>query len=157
MQRITPFLWFNNEAQEAAQFYTSIFNNSKLGGVSRNTESSPGPTGSVMVASFQLDGQNFIALNGGPQYKFTEAVSFVVHCDTQEEVDYYWEKLSEGGSKGRCGWLKDKFGLSWQVVPATLGQLMQDKDTAKVKRMTEAMMQMDKLDIAALREAHAQG
>src|SRR5678815_2022107 len=124
MQTITPFLWFNNQAEEAALFYTSIFKNSKMGGMSRNTEASPGPTGAVMVATFQLNGQDFIALNGGPQYKFTEAVSFVVNCETQEEVDWYWEKLSAGGEKGRCGWLKDQFGLSWQIVPTILSKLM---------------------------------
>lgn len=155
MQQITPFLWFNNEAEEAVQFYTSIFKNSKVGSMSRYTEAGPGPAGSVMVATFQLNGQDFIALNGGPQFKFTEAVSFVVNCETQDEVDWYWEKLSEGGKKDRCGWLKDKFGLSWQVVPTALGRLMQDK--AKAGRVMQAMMQMDKLDIAVLEQAHAQG
>jgi predicted 3-demethylubiquinone-9 3-methyltransferase (glyoxalase superfamily) len=155
MQTITPFLWFNNQAEEAALFYTSIFKNSKMGGMSRNTEAGPGPTGAVMVATFQLNGQDFIALNGGPQFKFTEAVSFVVNCETQDEVDWYWEKLSEGGEKGRCGWLKDQFGLSWQVVPIILSKLMQDKDAAKVKQVTQAMMQMNKLDIATLQQAHA--
>jgi predicted 3-demethylubiquinone-9 3-methyltransferase (glyoxalase superfamily) len=155
MQTITPFLWFNNQAEEAALFYTSIFKNSKMGGMSRNTEAGPGPAGAVMVATFQLNGQDFIALNGGPQFKFTEAVSFVVNCETQDEVDWYWEKLSEGGEKGRCGWLKDQFGLSWQVVPTILSKLMQDKDTAKAKRVTQAMMQMNKLDIATLQQAHA--
>lgn len=154
MQRITTFLWFNTEAEEAARFYTSVFKNSKIGNMSRYTEAGPGPAGAVMVATFQLDGQDFIALNGGPQFKFTEAVSFVVNCETQDDVDWYWEKLSEGGSKGRCGWLKDKFGLSWQVVPTILGQLMQNKDAAKVKQVTQAMMQMDKLDIAALQKAY---
>lgn len=151
MQRITPFLWFNNEAEEAVQFYTSIFKNSKIGSVSRHTEAGPGPAGSVMVASFQLDGQDFIALNGGPQFKFTEAISLVVSCEGQEEVDYYWEKLSEGGEKGRCGWLKDKYGVSWQVVPTELAKLMQDK--AHAKNVMQAMMQMDKIDIAALQQA----
>lgn len=144
MQRITPFLWFNTEAEEAARFYTSVFKNSKIGSVSQ------------MITTFQLDGQDFIALNGGPQFKFTEAISLVINCETQEEVDHYWEKLSEGGKKDRCGWLKDKFGLSWQVVPTILGQLMSDKNPAKSKRVMDAVMQMDKLDITTLKEAHAQ-
>jgi predicted 3-demethylubiquinone-9 3-methyltransferase (glyoxalase superfamily) len=157
MQQITPYLWFNNEAEEAVQFYTSIFKNSKIGSMSRYPEGGPGPAGSVMIATFQLNGQDFIALNGGPLYKFTEAVSFVVNCETQDDIDWYWEKLSEGGSKGRCGWLKDKFGLSWQIVPTIMAQLMQDKDKNKTKRVMDAFMKMDKFDIAALQQAHAQG
>lgn len=157
MQQITPYLWFNNEAEEAVQFYTSVFKNSKIGSMSRYPEGGPGPAGSVMIATFQLNGQEFIALNGGPLYKFTEAVSFVVNCETQDDIDWYWEKLSEGGSKGRCGWLKDKFGLSWQIVPTIMAQLMQDKDTRKTKRVMDAFMKMDKFDIATLQQAHAQG
>src|ERR1700674_1394447 len=147
MQKITPFLWFDDKAEEAANFYVSIFKNSKMGSVSRYGEGGPGPKGTVMVATFQLDGQEFIALNGGPQFKFTEAISFVVNCETQEEVDGFWEKLSEGGEKSRCGWLKDKYGLSWQIVPTVLGELMQDKDPEKSKRVMEAMLQMDKIDM----------
>src|SRR5215211_1357193 len=154
MQKITPFLWFDNQAEEAAKFYTSVFKNSKIGTVSRYGDAGPGPKGTVMTASFQLDGQEFVALNGGPHFKFTEATSFVVNCETQEEVDAYWEKLSEGGEKSRCGWLKDKFGLSWQVVPTELSRLFQSKDPEKTKRVMEAMMQMDKLDINKLKQAY---
>lgn len=150
-QKITPFLWFNNEAEEAALFYTSIFKNSKMGGVSRSGE---GPQGTVMVATFQLEGQEFIALNGGPQFKFTEAISFVVNCETQEEVDELWQKLSEGGEEGRCGWLKDKYGLSWQIVPTVLSKLMQDKNSEKVKSVMHVMMQMGKMDIEKLKQAY---
>src|SRR6185503_20214546 len=144
MQRITPFLWFDNNAEEAMNFYVSIFKNSKIKKVTRYGEAGPGPTGTVMTAEFELDGQEFVGLNGGPRFKFTEAVSFVVNCETQEEVGHYWERLSEGGEKSRCGWLKDKFGLSWQVVPAILGKLMADKDPEKSKRVMEAMLKMDK-------------
>jgi predicted 3-demethylubiquinone-9 3-methyltransferase (glyoxalase superfamily) len=154
MQKITPFLWFDDKAEEAMNFYVSIFKNSKIGSVSRYGDAGPGPKGTVMVATFQLDGQEFMALNGGPHFKFTEAVSFVVNCETQEEVDEYWEKLSEGGEKSRCGWLKDKYGLSWQVVPTILGKLMQDKDAEKAKRVMEAMLQMDKIDIKTLKQAY---
>jgi predicted 3-demethylubiquinone-9 3-methyltransferase (glyoxalase superfamily) len=154
MQEITPFLWFDDKAEEAMNFYVSIFKNSKIGSVSRYGDAGPGPKGTVMVATFQLDGQEFMALNGGPHFKFTEAVSFVVNCETQEEVDEYWEKLSEGGEKSRCGWLKDKYGLSWQVVPTILGELMQDKDPERSKRVTEAMLQMDKIDIKTLKQAY---
>ena len=157
MQRITPFLWFDNQAEEAARFYVSVFTNSRLSGVSRYGDAGPGPKGSVMVVPFELDGQQFIALNGGPQFKFTEAVSFVVNCKTQEEIDYFWEKLSEGGSKVQCGWLKDKYGLSWQVVPTILGELMQDKDPAKTNRVMKAILQMKKIDIAELKRAYEQG
>ena len=160
MPKITPFLWFNTQAEEAVKFYTSIFKNSKTGAVSRYGEEgakmSGIPAGAVMTVAFQLDGQDFIALNGGPHFKFTEAVSFVVNCETQEEVDEFWEKLSAGGEKSRCGWLKDKFGLSWQIVPTALGKMMQDKDGAKSKRVMQALMQMDKLDIQRLKQAYEQ-
>jgi predicted 3-demethylubiquinone-9 3-methyltransferase (glyoxalase superfamily) len=155
-QKITPFLWFDNQAEEAMNFYISLFRNSKPGRVSRYGEAGPGPKGTVMVASFELEGQKFIALNGGPHFKFTEAVSFVVNCETQDEVDTFWEKLSAGGSKGQCGWLKDKFGLSWQIVPTILGDLMSGPDPEKSKRVMTAMLQMTKLDISALKRAHEQ-
>ena len=154
MQKITPFLWFDNQAEEAANFYVSIFKNSKVLRVLRYGDAGPGPKGSVMTAEFQIDGQEFVALNGGPQFKFTEAISFVVNCETQEEVDYFWEKLSEGGEKSRCGWLEDKFGLSWQVVPTVLVEMYQDKDPEKSQRVMKAMMQMDKLDINKLKQAY---
>jgi predicted 3-demethylubiquinone-9 3-methyltransferase (glyoxalase superfamily) len=157
MQKITPFLWFDTQAEDAAKFYISIFRNSKITGTSRYGEAGPGPKGSVMTVAFNLDGQDFVALNGGPQFKFTEAVSFVANCETQQEVDDLWEKLSAGGQRSRCGWLKDKFGLSWQVVPTILGQLLQDRDPAKSRRVMEAMLQMDKLDIRKLKQAHAGG
>ncbi|MCU1265763.1 MAG: hypothetical protein JWM21_2081 [Acidobacteria bacterium] len=156
MQKITPFLWFDDQAEEATNFYVSIFKNSKVVGLSRYGEAGPGPKGTVMVAEFELDGLGFIALNGGPQFKFTEAISLVVNCETQEEVDEFWEKLSEGGQKSRCGWLKDKYGLSWQVVPTILAQLMKDKDPEKRNRVMQAMLKMDKLDINTLKEAHEQ-
>ena len=159
-QKITPFLWFDDKAEEAMNFYVSIFKNSKTGSVSRYDEAgaaaSGRPKGSVMTATFQLDGQEFIALNGGPHFKFTEAISFVVNCKTQVEVDKFWEKLSEGGEKSRCGWLKDKYGLSWQIVPTILDELMQDKNAEKSKRVMEAMLKMDKLDIKKLKEAYNQ-
>jgi predicted 3-demethylubiquinone-9 3-methyltransferase (glyoxalase superfamily) len=157
MQKITPFLWFDDQAEEAARFYTSVFKNSKLGNVSRYGDTGPGPKGRVMVAQFQLEGQDFLALNGGPQFKFTEAVSFVVNCETQDEVDYFWEKLSEGGRTSQCGWLKDKFGLSWQIVPTAMGRLLGGKDPAKSQRVMQAMLQMTKIDIAALQRAYDQG
>lgn len=149
MQKITPYLWFNDKAEEAANFYCSVFRNSKVGSVSRQ-----GPGGPVMMVTFELDGQKFYALNGGPMFQFSEAVSFLINCDTQAEVDDFWTKLSAGGSEGRCGWLKDKYGLSWQVVPAILGQLMGDKDPAKAGRVVQAMMQMNKMDIAKLQQAY---
>lgn len=155
MQKITPFLWFDGNAEEAANFYVSIFKNSKLGAIRRYAEAGPGPKGSVMSAEFQLEGQDFIALNGGPQFKFSPAISFFVNCETQEEVDELWEKLSAGGRKDRCGWLQDKFGVSWQVIPAALGKLMSDPDPEKSKRVIQAMLQMDKIDINGLKEAHA--
>ena len=156
-QKITPFLWFDDKAEEAAQFYCSIFKNSKVGDITRYDEEgakvSGRAKGSVMTVAFQLEGQQFVALNGGPLFKFTEAVSFVVNCETQEEVDYFWSKLSVGGEESRCGWLKDKFGLSWQVVPTVLMELLQDKDAAKSQRVMKAMLQMDKIDIATLKQA----
>lgn len=154
MQKITPFLWFDNEAEEATNFYVSIFKNSKIVTVARYGDAGPGPKGSVMTVAFQLAGQDFIALNGGPLFKFNEAVSLVVNCETQEEVDEYWEKLSAGGEKSRCGWLKDKFGLSWQITPTVLAEMYQDKDAAKSQRVMQAMLQMDKLDIKRLKEAY---
>jgi len=156
MQKITPFLWFDDKAEEAMNFYVSIFKNSKRGCISRYGEAGPGPKGTVMVATFQLEGQDFIALNGGPHFKFTEAISLVVNCETQEEVDGFWEKLSEGGSRGQCGWLKDKYGLSWQIVPTALGELMSDPDPEKSKRVMQSMLQMKKLDIKGLRQAYQQ-
>ena len=154
MQKITPFLWFDDKAEEAMNFYVSIFKNSKAGSVSRYGPAGPGPEGSVMTATFQLDGQEFIALNGGPHFKFTEAISFSVDCKTQQEVDDLWERLSEGGEKSRCGWLKDKYGLSWQINPSALGKLLQDKDPEKSKRVMQAMLQMDKIDIKTLKQAY---
>lgn len=147
MPKITPFLWFDGNVEEAMSFYVSIFKNSKV------TNLTPGPNGTVMSATFELDGQRFMALNGGPMFTFTPAISFFVNCETQEEVDEYWEKLSEGGKKERCGWLKDKYGLSWQVVPSILGQLLQDKDAGKATRVVQVMLQMDKLDIERLAQA----
>ena len=157
MQRITPFLWFDGKAEEAMNFYASIFKNSKIGSVTRYGEEGPGPKGAVMTATFQLDGQDFIALNGGPQFTFSPAISFLVSCETQQEVDDLWEKLSEGGEKQRCGWLKDKFGLSWQIVPTALGVMLRDKDAEKSRRVMKAMLQMDKIDIAGLKRAYDQG
>lgn len=156
MQKITPFLWFDNQAEEAAKFYTAIFKNSKIVDLARYGDAGPGPKGAVMTVAFQIDGQEFIALNGGPQFKFTEAVSFVVNCKTQEEVDYFWDKLSAGGEIQMCGWLKDKFGLSWQIVPTVLGELMSDLDPVKSQRVMQAMLQMQKIDIAKLQQAYAQ-
>jgi len=159
-QKITPFLWFDDKAEEAAKFYTSIFKNSKIGNITRYDEEAAGPTGrpagSVMTVDFQLAGKEFVALNGGPMFKFTEAISFVVNCENQEEVDYFWSKLSAGGEESRCGWLKDKFDLSWQVVPTVLTEMLTDKDTAKAKRVMHAMLQMDKIDIAVLKKAYDQ-
>lgn len=156
-QTITPFLWFDGNAEEAMNFYTSVFKNSKILNLNRYGEEGPGPSGSVMTASFQLNGQEFIALNGGPEFTFTPAVSFLIGCETQREVDELWEKLSEGGEKGRCGWLKDKFGLSWQVVPNGLGDLLAGDDPEKSANAMKAMLQMDKLDIERLREAYDRG
>lgn len=156
MQKIVPFLWFDGKAEEAAKFYVSIFKNSKMGTVRRHGEAGPGPKGSVMAAEFQLEGQNFIALNGGPQFTFTPAISFFVNCDTQQEVDELWEKLSAGGRPDRCGWLQDKFGLSWQIIPTALGKLMGDPDPKKAGRVMQAMLQMSKIDIDGLQRAHAE-
>jgi predicted 3-demethylubiquinone-9 3-methyltransferase (glyoxalase superfamily) len=154
MQKITPFLWFDNNAEEAVNHYRSIFKNSKIVTTTRYGDAGPGPKGSIMTIAFQLEGQDFIALNGGPVYKFNEAISLSVDCKTQQEVDELWEKLSAGGQPGPCGWLKDKFGLSWQVVPAALIEMLQDKDAEKVKRVMAAMMKMSKIDIAALKQAY---
>jgi predicted 3-demethylubiquinone-9 3-methyltransferase (glyoxalase superfamily) len=153
MPKITPFLWFNDKAEEAANFYASVFKNSKVVSVSRYGESGPGPRGSVMTVNFQLDGQSFTALNGGPKFPFTEAVSFVVHCESQEEVDHYWDKLTAGGQEVQCGWLKDKYGLSWQIVPTALFRLLQDPDPGRSQRVMQAMLQMKKIDIAGLERA----
>jgi predicted 3-demethylubiquinone-9 3-methyltransferase (glyoxalase superfamily) len=154
-QKITPMLWYDDKAEEAANFYVSLFKNSRVGSVSRYGEAGEAaagrPKGTVMTVEFQLEGQDFVALNGGPHFKFTEAVSFVVNCDTQEEIDEFWEKLSDGGEKSQCGWLKDKYGLSWQVVPTVLGELM--KNPAKSERVMNAILQMRKLDIATLKKA----
>jgi predicted 3-demethylubiquinone-9 3-methyltransferase (glyoxalase superfamily) len=157
MQKITPFLWFDGKAEEAMNFYTSIFRNSKIGSVSRYGEAGPGEKGSVMSATFQLDGQEFIVLNGGPMFTFSPAISFFVNCETQAEVDDLWEKLSEGGEKQRCGWLKDKYGVSWQIIPSVLGKMLQDKDAEKSKRVMNAMLQMNKIDIKGLTQAYDQG
>ena len=153
MQKITPFLWFDGQAEEAANFYVSLFKDSKIGTISRYGDAGPGPKGTVMVVTFQLGGQEFLALNGGPQFKFSPAISFVVSCETQPEIDELWEKLSAGGKKDRCGWLVDKFGVSWQIVPAAMGKLMGDPDRNKTKRVMQAMMQMDKLDLHCLQAA----
>jgi len=153
-QKITPFLWFDSQAEEAAAFYTSIFPDSKVVKVVRYGEAGPGPAGSAMTVEFQLQGQSFVALNGGPHFKFTEAISFVVNCQTQEEVDAYWEKLSAGGGEVQCGWLKDKFGLCWQIVPTVLLEFLNDPDPEKSGRVMRAMMTMKKLDIRALKQAY---
>ncbi|HEU5262822.1 MAG TPA: VOC family protein [Gemmatimonadales bacterium] len=155
-QKITTYLWFDGKAEEAANHYTSIFKNSKILSVTRYGDAGPGPKGAVMIVRFQLEGQEFIALNGGPQFKFTEAISLLVNCDTQEEVDELWSKLTAGGEESQCGWLKDKFGLSWQIIPSALMTLMQDRDPEKSKRVMEAMLQMKKIDIAALQRAREQ-
>ena len=155
MQKITPFLWFDTQAEEAARFYVSIFGNSRILKTVRYGEAGPGPAGSVMTVAFELNGVPFTALNGGPLFHFSEAISFVVNCQSQAEVDSLWEKLSAGGQPGRCGWLKDKYGLSWQVVPTVLPVLLSDLDAAKAQRTMRAMLKMDKLDIAALEKAHS--
>lgn len=151
MKTITPFLWFDNQAEEAANFYVSIFKNSRVGGITRYSDAGPMPKGTVMTVSFNLDGEEFTALNGGPMFKFNESVSFVVRCQTQEEVDYYWDKLTAGGSPSQCGWLKDKFGLSWQVVPQPVIDLLQNP--AKAKKAMEAVFQMKKIDIQKVKDA----
>jgi predicted 3-demethylubiquinone-9 3-methyltransferase (glyoxalase superfamily) len=155
MQKITPFLWFDNQAEEAANFYVSIFKDSKVLSLMRCGDAGPGPKGSVLTAEFELEGQQFTALNGGPQFKFTEAISLVVNCTSQEEVDYYWEKLTAGGQEVQCGWLKDKYGLSWQITPTILIELLQDKDPQKANRVMEAMMKMVKIDIETIKRAAA--
>jgi predicted 3-demethylubiquinone-9 3-methyltransferase (glyoxalase superfamily) len=158
MQKISPFLWFDSQAEEAVNFYVSVFNNSKVGDVTRYdaavAKASGKPEGSIMTIDFQLEGQDFIALNGGPQFKFSEAISFSVDCRTQEEVDELWAKLSQGGEEGPCGWLKDRFGVSWQIVPSLLTEMLKDKDVEKARRVTQAMLQMKKIDIAALQKAY---
>ena len=154
MQKITPFLWFDTQAEEAANFYVSIFANSRIVKITRYGDAGPGPKGSVMTVDFELDGQEFIGLNGGPHFKFTEAISLSVDCKTQEEVDRFWAKLSEGGEEGPCGWLKDKYGLSWQVNPTVLGKMLSDPDPAKARRAMQAMLKMKKIDIAGLQKAY---
>jgi predicted 3-demethylubiquinone-9 3-methyltransferase (glyoxalase superfamily) len=155
MQKIAPFLWFDNQAEEAMNFYMSIFKNSKVHAISRYGDAGPGPKDSVMVVHFELDGQEIMALNGGPIFKFTEAISLHVNCETQEEIDEKWEKLSAGGEEGQCGWLKDKYGLSWQIDPPILAELLQDKDREKANRVMQAMMKMTKIDIETLKRAYA--
>jgi len=156
IQKITTFLWFDNNAEEAIHFYLSVFENSRLVSIIRHGDAGPGPKGTVLGATFQLEGQQFFALNGGRKFKFTEAISLFVRCETQEEIDTLWETLSAGGGKDRCGWLKDKFGLSWQIVPVVLFEMLQDPDSAKADRVMRAMMQMDKLDIQRLQQAYNQ-
>jgi predicted 3-demethylubiquinone-9 3-methyltransferase (glyoxalase superfamily) len=154
LQKITPFLWFDEYAEEAVNFYVSIFKNSRMKSITRYGDAGPGPKGTVMTVDFQLEGQAFVALNGGPEYTFTPAISFVVNCETQQEVDELWEKLTAGGEEVACGWLKDRYGVSWQIVPTVLVELMQDKDPEKAQRVTEAMFQMKKIDIKTLQEAY---
>ncbi|MBA3869614.1 MAG: VOC family protein [Anaerolineae bacterium] len=154
MSKITPFLWFNNQAEEAMNFYVSLFKNSSVGNVSRYGEGAPVPAGTVMSANFELDGQPIMALNGGPQFKFNEAISFFVNCENQAEVDALWDKLCEGGTPGPCGWLKDRFGLSWQIIPKQLGELMGDPDPAKSQRVMQAMLKMSKIDVPTLQQAY---
>ena len=156
MQKITPFLWFDGNAEEAMNLYVSVFKNSKVVSVTRYGEAGPGPKGTVMSATFQLEGQQFYALNGGPQYKFTPAISLFVSCETQKEVDELWNKLSAGGHKDRCGWLQDKYGLSWQIIPTVLGKMLQDKNPRKSQNVMKAMLQMDKIDIDKLKQAYEQ-
>jgi predicted 3-demethylubiquinone-9 3-methyltransferase (glyoxalase superfamily) len=160
MQKITPFLWFDGQAEEAVKFYASIFKNSKVGRTLRYDENAAkaadGPVGSVLTIEFEIEGQKFVALNGGPQFKFNESISFVVNCETQKEVDYFWEKLiADGGDESQCGWLKDKFGLSWQITPTVLIDMLHDKDSEKSERVMKAMLQMQKIDIAKLKAAYA--
>ena len=154
MQKITPFLWFDGNAEEAANFYISIFKNSKMGKISRYGDAGPGPKGTAMSVTFQLEGQEFYALNGGPQFKFTPAISLFVNCETQQEVDDLWEKLSAGGRTDRCGWLQDKFGLSWQIIPTVLGKLLTDEDPKKANAAMQAMLKMKKIDIKTLQQAY---
>jgi predicted 3-demethylubiquinone-9 3-methyltransferase (glyoxalase superfamily) len=157
MQKITPFLWFDHQAEQAANFYVSLFKNSKITSVSRYGEGSPGEAGTVMTVNFQLNGQEFVALNGGPVFSFTEAISFFVSCESQAEVDMFWEKLSDGGKPGQCGWITDKYGVTWQIVPEELGALINDPNPEKAKRATQAMLQMGKIDLEKLRQAHDLG
>src|SRR5262245_38379260 len=154
MPKISPLLWFDTQAEEAAKFYVSIFKNSRIVNIARYGDAGPGPKGSAMTVVFQLDGQEFIALNGGPHFKFNEAISFSVNCQTQQEVDEYWSKLTEGGQESQCGWLKDRFGLSWQITPTALGEMLSDPDPQKSKRVMEAMLKMKKIDVAELRRAY---
>ena len=154
MQKITPFLWFDHQAEEAARFYTSVFKDSKVKNVARYGDAGPGPKGSVMTVQFELDGHEFIALNGGPQFQFSQAISFVVNCKTQKEVDEYWQKLSAGGREDQCGWLQDKYGLSWQIVPTVLGEMLTDEDPKKSRAVMRAMLPMRKLEIDALKRAY---
>jgi len=155
-QRITPFLWFDSQAEEAAKLYCSIFKNSEMGQIVRYGDVGPGPKGQVMIVTFKIEGQEFTALNGGPRFKFDEAISFVINCETQEEMDYYWDSLTaDGGQESQCGWLKDKFGLSWQIVPTIIGELMSDKDPEKAGRVMQAVMQMKKIDLQKLKDAAA--
>ena len=154
MQKIVPFLWFDNQAEEAANFYVSLFKNSKIISVRRYGDAGPGAKGSVMSVTFQLEGREFYALNGGPHFKFTPAISLFVNCETQQEVDELWDKLSTGGRKDRCGWLTDKFGVTWQIIPKALGQMLGDPDPAKSARVMKAMLQMDKIDVTKLKEAY---
>lgn len=155
MQKITPFLWFDDQAEEAARFYASIFDNSKVGSMTHYSEGGPRPKGTVMTVEFQLDGQDFVALNGGPMFKFTEALSLSVSCSDQKEIDYFWQKLAAGGGRYQpCGWLKDKYGLSWQVTPKTLPAMLQDEDPAKAQRVMNAVMEMEKIDLATLEKAY---
>ena len=157
MQKITPFLWFDTQAEEAANFYTSIFKNSEITAISRYSEGNYKPAGTAMTVSFEIEGQAFTALNGGPEFKFTPAISLFVNCEGQDEVDYLWERLSEGGAKGQCGWLEDRYGISWQIVPTALMELLQTEDAAKANSVTQALLKMTKLDIAKLKEAYEQG
>ena len=154
MQKISPFLWFDQQAEEAARFYTSIFPNSAIRATTYYGEAGPGPKGSVMTMAFELDGQPFAALNGGPHFKFNESVSFVVNCESQEEVDYYWERLGDGGQESQCGWLKDKFGLSWQIVPISFIEMLKDPSPERIQRVVQAMFTMKKLDLAKLEKAY---
>ncbi len=157
MQKIIPFLWFDNNAEEAANFYVSIFKDSKILSITRCSDAGPGPKGSVLLVKFQLNGQEFFGLNAGPRFRFTEAISFTVNCETQAEVDEYWNKLTQnGGEESQCGWLKDKFGLSWQITPIILGQMMADKDAKKAGNVMQAMLQMKKIDISKLKQAYDQ-
>ena len=156
MKKHAPFLWFNNQAEEAVKFYTAVFKNSKTTGITRYGEGAPMPKGSVMTLGFLLEGQEFIALNGGPSFTFSPAISFVVACQTQEEIDYYWKKLSEGGAIEQCGWLKDKYGVSWQIVPILLSEMLKDADVAKSQRVMSALQNMIKIDIETLKYAYGQ-